>query len=96
MLYYSLPILFGVLPPDYFNHYALFVVAMQIFVSESITPSDLSMGKTCLDIFCKKYGRFYGERHMTINVHTLLHLASTVEELGPLWAYSCFSFEGIN
>ena len=33
---------------------------------------------------------------MTMNVHTLLHIASTVEELGPLWAYSCFSFEGIN
>ena len=44
LLYYFLPVLFGVLPPEYFKHYALFVVAMRIFVSESITPSDLSMG----------------------------------------------------
>ncbi len=30
---------------------------------------------------------------MGINVHSLLHLSSTVKELGP---YSCFSFEGFN
>lgn len=33
---------------------------------------------------------------MGINIHSLLHLSSTVEEMGPLWAYSCFSFESFN
>ena len=37
-----------------------------------------------------------GERYMTINVHTLLHLPETVKNLGPLWAHSCFSFEATN
>ena len=33
---------------------------------------------------------------MSINVHLLLHLPDTVRELGPLWVYSCFHFEGQN
>ena len=33
---------------------------------------------------------------MSANIHLLLHLPDTVKELGPLWAYSCFHFEGLN
>jgi len=37
-----------------------------------------------------------GERHMTINIHNLLHLPHAVKNLGPLWAHSCFPFENAN
>lgn len=60
---------------------------MRMFLSECITSSDLKLGKLYLELFCKKFGTLYGEKHMGINVHSLLHLASTVEELGPLWAF---------
>ena len=33
---------------------------------------------------------------MSGNIHLLLHLPDTVKELGPLWVYSCFHFEGLN
>ena len=33
---------------------------------------------------------------MTINVHGLLHLPEVVNNLGPLWAHSCFPFESAN
>ena len=33
---------------------------------------------------------------MTLNVHGLLHLPEVVENLGPLWAHSCFPFENAN
>ena len=33
---------------------------------------------------------------MSANIHLLLHLPDTVKELGPLWVYSCFHFEGLN
>ena len=33
---------------------------------------------------------------MTYNVHQLLHLQESVEELGPLWSHSCFFFEDLN
>ena len=29
-------------------------------------------------------------------MHGLIHLAAFVRRLGPLWAYSCFSFEHMN
>lgn len=33
---------------------------------------------------------------MTYNVHQLLHLTDSVEDLGPLWSHSCFFFEDLN
>lgn len=36
------------------------------------------------------------ERYMTLNVHQLLHLPEVVNNLGPLWAHSCFPFESAN
>ena len=33
---------------------------------------------------------------MTSNVHQLLHLRDSVEDLGPLWSHSCFFFEDLN
>lgn len=33
---------------------------------------------------------------MTASVHGLMHLPSTVKNLGPLWCNSCFPFESAN
>ena len=33
---------------------------------------------------------------MTANVHSLLHLADAVENIGPLYISSCFGFETLN
>ena len=38
----------------------------------------------------------YGAESCTLNMHSLIHLASFVEMWGPLWAYSCFGFENMN
>ncbi|XP_077551223.1 uncharacterized protein LOC144164841 [Haemaphysalis longicornis] len=39
------------------------------------------------------YADLYGATGATFNVHQLLHLASSVRNLGPLWANSAFVFE---
>ena len=31
-----------------------------------------------------------------MNVHLLCHLVDCVTNWGPLWAYSCFTFESFN
>ena len=49
-----------------------------------------------LNKFCIEFQNLYGERYMSANVHLLLHLPGTVRELGPLWVYSCFHFEGLS
>ena len=33
---------------------------------------------------------------MTFNLHQLLYLTCSVEDLGPLWSHSCFFFEDLN
>ena len=38
----------------------------------------------------------YGERYMTINIHSLIHLPQMVRQTGPLWSNSCFPFESAN
>ena len=35
----------------------------------------------------------YGEQYQTFNAHSLLHLVFCVKNLGPLWSFSCFSYE---
>ena len=39
---------------------------------------------------------YTGENACTMNVHMLRHLVDCVENWGPLWAYSCFTFESFN
>ena len=39
---------------------------------------------------------FLGENACTMNVHMLRHIPDCVRNWGPLWAYSCFSFESQN
>lgn len=39
---------------------------------------------------------YTGENFLTMNVHLLSHLHECVLDWGPLWAYSCFYFEGMN
>ena len=49
-----------------------------------------------INTFCQQFEILYGKRYMSANVHLLLHLPNTVHQLGPLWVYSCFYFEGEN
>ncbi len=42
------------------------------------------------------YFNSVGENGCTMNVHMLKHIPQCVQNWGPLWAYSCFSFESIN
>lgn len=37
-----------------------------------------------------------GVKSVTMNVHLLSHVAECVYNWGPLWCYSCFSFESMN
>ena len=96
LIYYSLPVLYGIIPHENFLHLSLLVMAMRKLLSASISQRDLELAEKFLVIFCKNYEILYGKRGMTINVHSLLHLPQVVKDLGPLWAYSCFFFEGMN
>lgn len=98
ILYYAAPIMSEFMRPDYFSHFMLFISAISILSSDSISTNQLQRSKILLNNFVKDFEKpeFYGLRFCSLNVHQLLHLNENVENLGPLWVHSCFSFENIN
>jgi len=96
LLYYGIPVLYGILPDNYFHHYAIFVHAIYICLKESISSEDLKKAELMLCSFCEDFSSLYDERFITLNVHQLLHLTDDVRDLGPMYTHSCFSFEDKN
>ena len=96
LLYYSLPVLAGVLPSQFWNHYSLLVTAISLLLKQSISEQEIDYCQLLLSRFCSEFSILYGKRYMSANIHLLLHLPETVKDLGPLWVYSCFHFEGQN
>ena len=74
LLYYGIPVLYGILPADYFHHYAVFVHAIYICLKESISLEDLKKAELMLFSFCEDFSSLYDEHFITLNVHQLLHL----------------------
>ena len=96
LLYYSLPVLRDIQSKEYFQHYLLLVNAVYILLKDSISAADIDKSNALLTHFCCLFAALYGDRYMTCNIHQLLHLPDMVVQMGPLWAYSCFSFENAN
>ena len=95
-LYYSLIILQGILPPQYLNHYFLFVWSLHQLLGSSISPDELDKVKAALDLFIVKMEVLYGVAYCSFNVHQLSHLARRTQMCRPLWAVSTFVFESNN
>ncbi|KAJ8048972.1 hypothetical protein HOLleu_01500 [Holothuria leucospilota] len=96
ILFYSLPVLKGVLPSRYLAHMLLFVLAVWVLLQESVTEDEISICEIILVKFVIQMKELYDAQHVSYNVHLLMHLADTVRNCGPLWSNSCFPFEGYN
>ena len=97
LLFYSVPVMLDILPPDYLAHHMLLVEAVYLLLKNIIYPAELSKAEVLIKHFCFKVEYYYGERYMSANVHHLLHLPQVVRDFGPLYCcYSCFAYEGLN
>ncbi|WAQ94315.1 hypothetical protein MAR_006786 [Mya arenaria] len=96
LLFYSLPCLKDILPDIYLKHYSLLVEAVFILLTEGISHEDLHRADQILHMFLKTAPALYHDNIMGLNMHNLLHLTTCVRNWGPLWAWSCFSFESFN
>ncbi len=65
-------------------------------LGSDISQEDIDHAHEALELYVKSVQSLYGEDQMTYNVHSLLHLTKSVENLGPLWAQSAFMFENYN
>ena len=96
LLHYSVAVLRKNLNPVYLFHWTLLVGGKGILCSDSISNKDLRNADQMLQDFVLLMGILYGPTKCTMNVHLLQHLAYYVSRRGPIWAYSCFAFEGMN
>lgn len=96
ILFFSLPVLEGLLDQKYFHHWAYFVDASYVLLQEKVSLSDLDVVEERLVHFHGYAQILYGAECMTFNMHQLLHLTKSVRQWGPLWARSAFPFEAGN
>lgn len=67
-----------------------------IYLKTSINSQEFNIAEQNIQTFVKNFEELYGSINMTYNVHLLSHIPDCVLQLGPLWAYSNFHFEGNN
>ena len=65
MFFSSLIILRDILQPDYYNHFALFVRAVALLNSSSISREDLVLSSLLMNQFVYQFADLYSVRHMT-------------------------------
>ncbi|XP_066584839.1 uncharacterized protein [Prorops nasuta] len=94
--YYSLPILEGILPQEYFNNYKLLIIATAILSFDEIALNLIDIAEDFLHKFVKDFEHLYGIRFCSINIHQALHLPDCVRKFGPLWATTAYEYENIN
>jgi len=59
MLYYCIPVLSGILPPQCHAHLELLVSSMHILLSDSISPSDLQLADQMLQEYNRDFDGTY-------------------------------------
>ena len=96
LLYYSLPVLSGILPADYIHHLSMLVSAIHLLLGDAICVPDIDKAHQLLEEFYKLTPQIYPQAVCTMNFHGLIHLSKFVRTWGPLWSYSCFGFESMN
>lgn len=96
LFFYGIPCLWNILPDEYFQHFLLLAEAIWLLNQSSISPKCLEKAGNMLRHFCLRIEALYGTRYQTFNAHCLLHLQDCVQNIGPLWACSCFWFEDYN
>lgn len=65
LLYYGLPVLYGLLPDKYFEHYFYFVRAIYLLLQDTISEAQLTTAEQLLQQFCRTFSNLYQERYET-------------------------------
>lgn len=96
LLAYSLPVVNICFCTKYVKHWAPLVDGISILTKKSIMKSEIIYADHCLKEFILGVESLYGEKYMSFNVHLLAHLATSVENWGPLFTHSAFIYEDFN
>lgn len=73
-----------------------FLTAINLASAKYVTNESIEVVSILLRYFVKQFELIFGLRHMSSNIHSVLHVNESLKFMGPLWFYSTFSFEGNN
>ena len=59
-MYFSLPVLHGILPSSLFNHYCYLVAGVHIVLADAISPAQISCADDCFREFYSRFSTIYG------------------------------------
>lgn len=96
LLYYlrfSLP---DLLRKCYIDHFHLLSSACYLLLKEKISWGEVNLAEERLIRFSNEFEQLYGALNITLNIHLVRHIGSSVRHLGPLWAQSAFGMEANN
>ncbi|CAG5093415.1 Protein of unknown function [Cotesia congregata] len=93
LLFYSVPVLSGILRQDLLDSYKLLVKSIFKLLSVNLTENELLQCEMDLLKFVYDCQNLYGISFITFNVHSLLHIVDSVRKNGPSWATSTYAFE---
>ena len=75
MLYYSIPVLHGILEDPYFTHYCLLVAAMHLMLGSSVSEKDIKQAESYLHRFYVMLPTLYG-KYFIESEHTSMTIVS--------------------
>lgn len=85
----------NILPEPYYSHLKQLVFVLHIGENRQISQNKLDGMHLLLQYYVNQFKVLYGVRHMVNNIHSLIHLAESVRDYGPLYEYSTFNYESI-
>jgi hypothetical protein len=83
----------GVLPKKYYNHFTKLVLSMHLAESREVTNDDVEHIHRLTHSFVYDFPLLYTERHNVQVVHSVIHIAATVQDYGPLTSFTTFNWE---
>lgn len=86
----------GLLQPELFQNWLMFVRACCILSRYILTIREVESADLYLLNFCKSFQQLYGSESFTPNLHLHLHLKQCVIDFGPSHCFWCFPFERYN
>ena len=95
-LIYSVYSLNGILPPEDYACWCLFVSACHLFCQLTITDQEVNHAHELILKYCKCFQNLYGPERCTPNMHMVCHICDNIYDYGPLSAFWAFSFERYN
>ncbi|KAB0790363.1 hypothetical protein PPYR_15268 [Photinus pyralis] len=90
LLYTGPVILRNILHKKMYRHFLCLSVALRIISDKEYCQKLVDYAESLLVYFVQKYAYFYGEEHLSYNVHNLIHICDEVRHYGSVEGFSAF------